>query len=122
MDRTKFFLAIVLSAAVIIGWQVVMRRFYPSQGTDEPPQLEQPVQRPPAQPPQSEKSAVPAPDKSSKPQASGESAGAQKAESTQAPEREITLDTPYWTVRFNSRGAVATSWILKNDKKPNGVD
>lgn len=32
---------------------------------------------------------------------------------TEAPPREITVDTPYWTATFTSRGAVATSWVLK---------
>ncbi len=121
MDRKNFVLAILLSAVVIIGWQVAMRRFFPNQGIEEPIQLDQPAPaREQAPIPQPAKPIVSSPD--AKPAGTAGTGAAQKVEPTQAPEREITLETTYWKIKFTSHGAVATSWILKKDRKPSGVE
>jgi len=121
MDRKQFFLFILLSAAVIIGWQVVMRRYFPAPTIDDQAETSRPSDYQPAQ---SNKPPIAAPDKTAIAAQPNKTtaAAATKQEKTQASERELTVDTPYWTIKFNSRGAVATSWILKKDKKPNGVD
>ncbi len=44
------------------------------------------------------------------------------ATSDETPNREITIRTPLYEVKFDSKGAVATSWILLNNRTNGGLE
>ncbi|HKP12933.1 MAG TPA: hypothetical protein VJZ91_12510, partial [Blastocatellia bacterium] len=102
MDRKRLLLALVLSVAVLMGYSLVMNRFFPSMPPLEPGPASsdasnpKPQVTPPAPPPST---TAPAPVPS--------------ALATPVPPRDVVVDTPYWDVTLSNRGAVATSWILK---------
>jgi YidC/Oxa1 family membrane protein insertase len=103
-------LALILSMVVLFGWPLIMRVFFP--------QPERPRPLPPA--PAEQQTAVesaPAPPVGSIAQTTkpAEPLAPSSTETTQAPQREIEIVTPFWTVKFSNRGAVATSWVLKSD-------
>jgi YidC/Oxa1 family membrane protein insertase len=104
MDRTRILLAMILSMVILMGYPVVMRKFYPP-----PP----PVVLPEETQPQTvaEK----------KPQANAAAAQAMipapaQGQAIEAPLREISIKTDYWDVKLSNHGAAATSWILKKYK------
>jgi YidC/Oxa1 family membrane protein insertase len=109
MDRKRLLLALVLSVVVLMGYSLVMKRFFP------PPPVQEPLPTPPPQPaasnnPQPQAPAiVPTPPK---PSAATPAQGT-PAPVIQVPPRDLVIKTPYWDVTFSNRGAVATSWILK---------
>ncbi|HJQ71022.1 MAG TPA: membrane protein insertase YidC [Blastocatellia bacterium] len=119
MDRARVVLAIALSSIVLIGWQFAARYFSPPKPAPRQEAAErQPAQNSPAQNSNSNPVAqnTAAQNKPGQNQAAAATAQAQTApvaRPTAAPPREIIVDTPYWTATFTSRGAVATSWILK---------
>lgn len=109
MDRNRLFLAMLLSLIVLIGYPVVMRKFFPPA-----PQVELPLETPPV----TEK----------KPQASNTNNQTVTpapvpvpAPVSAAPPREITVVTPYWHVTLSNHGAVATSWIMDQYKDERGI-
>jgi YidC/Oxa1 family membrane protein insertase len=117
MDRKRLFLALVLSVAVLLGYSLLMNRFFPSAPVPEPlatsPQdTSSPKPTTPA--------SAPAPATTPAPPATAKAAGT-AAPATPVPARDIVIDTPYWTVTLTNRGAVATSWILKGYRE-NGVE
>jgi YidC/Oxa1 family membrane protein insertase len=87
--------AVVLSAAILFGWQFLVARFYPAA----PP-------APPSNPvaPLAEQSVPPPPTGEAPPTASTTVAG--------EPERTVEVQTSRWVARFSNKGGVATSWIL----------
>jgi len=102
-------LALVLSVAVLMGYSLVMNRFFPP-----PPPVQEPLPTPPPQtaasnPPPQAPAITPTPPK---PSATTPVTGT-PAPLIQVPPRDLVIKTPYWDVTLSNRGAVATSWILK---------
>ncbi|HWC78191.1 MAG TPA: hypothetical protein VG778_12050, partial [Blastocatellia bacterium] len=98
MDRYRFILALTLSLVVLIGWQVASHYFFPPP---PPPSEISEVLTPPERTPDSPKPRLPV------------VPPAPVAQTSQIPQRDLEVVTPYWTAKFSNRGAVATSWILK---------
>jgi YidC/Oxa1 family membrane protein insertase len=131
MDRARVVLAIALSSIILIGWQFAARYFSPppaklapqQEAADRPSAQNPATQNPATQNPAAQNangnSATPTRNQSNQNRSNqnqsnqNQTASTAQAQPTQAPPREITVETPYWTVKFSSRGAVATSWILK---------
>jgi YidC/Oxa1 family membrane protein insertase len=86
--------AVLLSAAVLFGWQFFVARFYP--------------QPPAAVAPES----APAPQQSDVAPIGPEASPPTPQNLAAEPERTIVVETSRWTGRFSTRGAVATSWTL----------
>jgi YidC/Oxa1 family membrane protein insertase len=97
--------AIVLSAAILLGWQFFASRFVP-----QPPQPQQAQQQPAAP------ADAPAPAPSTP--AVTQSAAPVTAPASAEPERNITVETSRWVAQFTNRGGVPTSWKLV--RGPNG--
>ncbi|HKV41536.1 MAG TPA: hypothetical protein VJX67_20190, partial [Blastocatellia bacterium] len=132
MDRFRFALAIILSAAVMILWPVAMHFLHLNQ---PPAEIQTaPIQLPPP---------VPAGSSASPSETGGVTgstgiqtkAGAQVRDqgqagtptpeaaplrATSAPNREITIETPLWRAKFTSEGAVLTSWNITEQQMPDG--
>src|ERR1044071_8439574 len=103
MDRKRLLLAMVLSMVVLMGYPVVLRKFFPP-----PPPVELPTEPPPVAEknlranPIDKKAVTPAP---------------VIAPVSAAPLREIAITTPYWHVTLSNRGAVATSWVMRSEEQ-----
>jgi YidC/Oxa1 family membrane protein insertase len=120
MDRKRLLLALVLSVAVLMGYSLLMNRFFPSSPVQESlPSTPDPVASTPKPQPATTTPATPRPGTPT-PSAATPAPGA-PAVAAQIPQRELVIDTPYWNVTLSNRGAVATSWILKRYEK-NGAE
>jgi len=97
----------VLSMIVLMGYPVVLRKFFPP-----PPPVELPTEPPPVAEKKSQanpidkKAVTPVP---------------VPAPVSEAPLREIAITTPYWHVTLSNRGAVATSWVMHHYKDERGI-
>src|SRR5215470_9231825 len=107
MDRTRLILALALSMVVLMSWPLVMRYLAPPPPIEETINFEEPAPETPAQ---NQKPPAAAPSVS-KVSSSAPTAQAQP-QSTQAEQRDITISTPYWSVKMSNHGAVAKSWKL----------
>jgi YidC/Oxa1 family membrane protein insertase len=111
MDRKRLLLALVLSVVVLMGYSLVMSRFFPPA-----PQVQEPPPQQAASNPKPQAPAIipttPAP---------GVTAPAQgtPAPVTQAQPRDLVITTDFWKVTLTNRGAVATSWILHHYREGN---
>jgi YidC/Oxa1 family membrane protein insertase len=106
MDQKRLLLAFVLSAAILFGWTYFIDRTTPKPNKANPPtetsnnpataspapQTAAPV----APPTPSDTAASPIPDN--------------------VPQRSVTVVTPLYEVKLDSRGAIATSWIVKQNR------
>ncbi|HLL71244.1 MAG TPA: membrane protein insertase YidC [Pyrinomonadaceae bacterium] len=106
MDQKRLLLAFTLSAAILFGWTYYIDRTTPkpnkantptensnSTATSAPsPQATAPI----APPTTSDAAAVSVPDN--------------------VPQRSVTVVTPLYEVKLDSKGAVATSWIVKQNR------
>lgn len=101
MEQKRFLLAIMLSGLILLTWQILTRRYFPAP-VQQTSQQQSPQSIPP--PP----SPVTAEIQSSLPPV---------AVVEFAPSRQITIETPLYKVTFDSRGAVAKSWVIKTNKK-----
>jgi YidC/Oxa1 family membrane protein insertase len=105
MDKQRFVLAIVLSAAILLGWSLL-----------------NPVKTPPPQDNTNANTATAQP--SSSPTASPQATGTSPESSSQVEkpgctlgEDTITLATPLYHVKLDKCGGVATSWIIDKNKE-----
>jgi YidC/Oxa1 family membrane protein insertase len=104
-NQLRFFLAAALSMMVLFGWSYFFA----------------PPPKPPADNANTAQTAntdaaAPVPPT---PQAQNQTAAPVVAEET-APAREITIKSPLYEVKLDSKGALATSWILLKNKSPKG--
>jgi YidC/Oxa1 family membrane protein insertase len=105
MQQKRLILALLLSSAILFLWTL----FYPTPSTQN--QNNQ-ASSTASQSPQPTASATPSPD-----------SGAQPAQpvtstpSTAAPQRTLTIKTPLYEAKFDSRGAEPISWIIKKNKR-----
>ncbi|HEY9402841.1 MAG TPA: membrane protein insertase YidC [Pyrinomonadaceae bacterium] len=106
MDQKRLLLAFVLSAAILFGWTYFIDRTTPKPNKANPqtetsnnstnasptPQATAPT----APPIPSDVAASPIPDN--------------------VPQRKVVVETPLYRVELDSRGAIATSWIVKQNR------
>src|ERR1041384_4668684 len=113
MEQKRLLLAFLLSAAILLGWTFFIQRTQPPQtntNSDNANSAQQATNANTATP-QQPNANQPAP----QPQGQQTTATATTAPDT-TPERTITITTPLYEVKLDSRGAVATSWIIKKNK------
>jgi YidC/Oxa1 family membrane protein insertase len=110
MDKSRFVLAIIFSTAILFGWNLLF-----------------PVKPPPPQSNANANSNASSTEQKPSPTtAVSETPTSQNQQSTQGPiadvpsdnttPRKIKVSTPLYDVMLDSRGAVATSWIIKKNK------
>ena len=113
-------LAVVISAVAMGAYMFFARMFFPPPPEPAPQTIEQPAAGPQAAEGQAE-----APAAASEPvPAAGESAAPQPAAPAQdivaESEQSIVIETATFVATFSNRGAVATSWTLKNYEDAKG--
>jgi YidC/Oxa1 family membrane protein insertase len=101
-QQQRFILAFVLSIAILFGFSYLQRKLYP------PPETAN-VNANTAASPQT--SATPAP-ANNQTQNQPQNTAPPTAINSNAPQREITIKSPLYQVKLDTKGAVATSWIL----------
>jgi YidC/Oxa1 family membrane protein insertase len=105
-NQFRFLIAAVLSMAVLLGWSYYFAPTKPASNTNTAANAntsEQPAQQPAATP------QAPAPT----PQTAAVSPDT-------APSRSITIKSPLYETTLDTKGAVATSWILLRNVSPMG--
>src|ERR1041384_8417156 len=110
MEQKRLLLAFVLSAAVLFGWAYLMP--HPQPQSDNANSTQQQTANANSAPTAQPTNANPAPSQTQQP-----TVAAVTPDTT--PQRIVTISTPLYEVKFDSRGAVATSWII-NKIKSNG--
>src|SRR5205085_379277 len=106
MEQKRLLLAFVLSAAILFGWAYFIQRPQPqSNNANSTQQQAANANSTPAQP----TNANPVTSQTQQPTV------AAIAPDT-IPRRVITISTPLYEVKLDSRGAVATSWIINKNK------
>jgi YidC/Oxa1 family membrane protein insertase len=113
MDRKRLLLALVLSVVVLMGYSLVMNRFFPPTVQESLPTAPQPAASNP-------KPQAPAPTLTTPAPSVTTPAPGALASVTQVPPRDVVIITDFWKVTLTNRGAVATSWVLHHYKE-NGV-
>src|ERR1044071_10233359 len=107
MDKSRFVLAIILSAAILFIWSLMVK----------PPQQQSNVN---ANSSVAEQKASPTTSPTETPTASQDKQPTQGAvadiPSDNTTPRKIKVSTPLYDVMLDNRGAVATSWIIKKNK------
>src|SRR5438876_3553174 len=101
MRQERFILALVISAAILIGWNYFFAPKAPPQanlksGAQQTTASTQPAAQPSA-------TATPQP-------------VAETAAPDNVPQRVVHVQTPLYDVLLDSQGAVATSWIIKKNR------
>src|SRR5215210_274684 len=108
MDQKRLLLAFVLSAVILFGWTYLFPP--PANEQQNANTSQQAVNGSPTPAP----SQVPA-------QADARPVlTAAPASPDTVPQRTVTVSTPLYEVKFDSRGATAMSWILKQNKEKGG--
>jgi YidC/Oxa1 family membrane protein insertase len=106
MQQKRFVLALLISTAILFGWSYF---FSPKSPQPNNPDNSTAQQQPGVSP-------------SASPQATAAPAAAQPTPQTVStspdttPQRTLRIKTPLYEAVFDSRGAVATSWIIKKNK------
>ncbi|HEX6730624.1 MAG TPA: membrane protein insertase YidC, partial [Pyrinomonadaceae bacterium] len=104
MQQKRLILALILSSAILFLWTF----FYPAP---TPQNQNNQANSAVSESPQPTASATPSPDTAN--QQSVTSVGP----STAAPQRMLTIRTPLYEAKFDSRGAEPVSWIIKKNKR-----
>ena len=107
MDQKRLLLALVLSAVILFGWSY----FFP------PPANEQQNANAPQAQAANSPNVTPSPQPA---QPDAQSLSAAPAAADTVPQRTVTVSTPLYEVRFDSRGATANSWVIKKNKEKGG--
>lgn len=104
MQNKRLLLATVLCLAILLGWQYFFapKEPPPNNSNNSPTQQASPSQS-------ANQAATPTPTP-----APANSPAAQD----NTPQRTLTIQTPLYDVKLDSKGAVATSWILKKHNDP----
>src|SRR5688572_2429230 len=101
MRHERFILALVLSGAILFGWNYFFfKQEPPTDGTNTASQQAAPPPQPIPQP-----TATPVP-----------SPVAEAPKVDTVAQRRITVQTPLYDVTLDNQGAVATSWIIKRNR------
>jgi YidC/Oxa1 family membrane protein insertase len=102
-NQSRFLTAAILSLLVLVGWSYFFAPTPPAPANTNTAANTAPARTPVAQPTPAEVAAAPI----------------QQAPDT-VPARELTVRTPLYEVKLDSRGAVATSWILFKNRSSQG--
>ena len=105
MDQKRFLLALILSAIILFGWSYFAGRKTP------PPQNANSAQANPT--PTSP--TIPANNSDSPQQSSA--GGANFGSFADGSQQRLTIKTPLYEAKFDSKGAVATSWVITHNKR-----
>ena len=111
MEQKRLLLAFVFSAAILFGWAYFIQRPQPPQ-SDNTNSTQQQTANANSAPTVQPTNANPTPSQTPQP-----TVAALTPDTT--PQRIVTISTPLYEVKLDSRGAVATSWII-NTIKGNG--
>lgn len=106
MDQKRFLLALILSAIILFGWSYIAGRKTP------PPPNDNSAQSSPT--PASPTTPINNTDPSSQSTAGGANLNS-FADSGQP--RRLTVKTPLYEAKFDSKGAVATGWVVTHNKR-----
>lgn len=107
MDQKRLLLAFVLSAVILFGWTYL---FPPAANEQQNANTSQQVVN-----------GSPTPAPSQQPaQAEAQPVLTAPAASDTVPQRTVIVSTPLYEVKFDSRGAIAKSWIIKQNKEKGG--
>jgi YidC/Oxa1 family membrane protein insertase len=105
MDQKRLLLAFVLSAAILFGWTYFIERTTPRPNqTNLQTESANNNQTP----------ASPTPQATVAPPSSDTAAASPIPDNV--PQRNVTVVTPLYEVKFDSKGAVATSWVVKQNR------
>lgn len=104
MDKQRFVLAIVLSAAILFGWSWIARRQQQNSNTN-------------SNTPTTEQKSVPAATPSETPDANKNQLASTNIPSESVAPKTITVTTPLYRVTLSNHGAVATSWVITKNKE-----
>jgi YidC/Oxa1 family membrane protein insertase len=117
-NQKRFIVALVASAAVLILWNV----FFP------PPQVSPPGPNANNQPtaqsspqPTAQATAQPTATATPTPAPAGQSPSPTPAATPENAQRKVRVVTPLYDITMNTRGAVATSWIVKKVRRSDGT-
>jgi YidC/Oxa1 family membrane protein insertase len=97
MEQKRLLIAFALSAAILFGWSYFISRNAPRPQNSNSPAT-------------AEATPSPAPANAAQPAAAQQNPAA--AFNDNAPQRTVTVRTPLYEAKFDSRGAVATSWVI----------
>ena len=109
MDKQRFVLAIVLSAAILFGWSLFFR---PPQQQQNNSNANTSTAQPTSSPTASPQAAANNPEQTS---AQNERPGCSLDEDT------VAVTTPLYHVKLDKCGAVATSWVIDKNKENNSA-
>jgi YidC/Oxa1 family membrane protein insertase len=107
MQQKRFVLALLISTVILFGWNY----FFPAK----PPKQETPATAAEQKPSPTEPQAAASPTEQQSQPAPTTSPTADSI-----PQRKIVVSTPLYDATFDTRGAVATSWIIKKNKEGGG--
>jgi YidC/Oxa1 family membrane protein insertase len=109
MEQKRLLLALVLSAVILFGWSYLFPPTNPQQNANSSQVT-------------SDATPTPAPTAAEQPpaQAAQQSAPPTAATADTTPQRTVTVSTPLYEVKLDTRGAVVKSWIIKQNKEKNG--
>jgi YidC/Oxa1 family membrane protein insertase len=106
MQQQRYVLALVISAAILLGWSYLFPTPSPKQNKTNPSPAQEEQQQTATTPPAQTTA-------SHQPPSPNESVASIPEE---APQRIVQITTPLYEVKLDSRGAIATSWIIKKNK------
>lgn len=107
MDQKRLLIAFVLSAVILFGWSYLFpppANEQQNANTSQPTVNDSPTPTPAAQPAQAE----------------AQSVSAAPSTPDAVPQKIVTVSTPLCEVKFDSRGAIVNSWIIKRNKEKDG--
>ena len=105
MDKQRFVLAIVLSAAILFGWSLLFKP--PQQNTNTNSNASTTEQ----------KAGGPTSTPSETPVATKDQVAVSNVPTELTTPKTITVTTPLYKVTLSNRGAVATSWVITKNKE-----
>ena len=108
MQQKRFILALVISAAILLAWSYLFPVKLPPQGNTNGNTT--------AQQQQTAESSSPQPQAATSPVQPPAPAVAETSSPDTTPQRTVVVTTPLYEVKLDSRGAIATSWVIKKNK------
>lgn len=127
-NSQRFILAIVISLAILIGWNILFPIKAPppnnananaNANANDNANANANANANTNAGPQTASASSPAPQAAASP---GQPSQPVNASSDNTPPRKINITTPLYDITLDSRGAMATSWILKKNKDPRTGD
>ncbi len=110
MEQKRLLIAFALSAAILFGWTYFIDRTTPKPNTAIPQSDNSNSLSPSASPASQATTPVPSP-----PSATATAAVAVSVPDN-VPQRSVTIVTPLYEVKLDTKGVVATSWIIKQNR------